>query len=1023
MNSGQSTDTADQADLTQVLFESASDALLLVAPSSLKIIDANRVACDLVNDDRENLIARSLVDVLRFSESSAEKEIKASLINRDDLNLTCSVRLPSGSAELISVESRHLHSSGEVVSLLTLKCVDRHSVYPTEFDLLKDVEAIVWECKWPSLEFTYVSQQAESILGYPVTEWKSNHDFWMNMVHPDDLDRSIEYCQSCTLLGIDHEFDYRAISAAGETVWLHDVVHVVKNAHGEPVRLRGLMVDISKRRKAEEELRRSEAERERAERFAMIMKVEVGLDGRWKRIPPTLCDFLGYTESELYAGHCSDVTHEDDRAEDALQIQRLVNGEIRSFEREKRYVRRDGKTVWAYINCSLVRGESGDPAKFLTYIQDVTERKSVEEAVRLSDERHRMLVNGLAEGVTLYDRNMNLLASNESACRILGLTKTQLEGRSLIADEWRTITTSHEPYLPKDYPASKTLKSGVVLDNQIMGVHQPDGILRWISINTRPLFRNGEQTPYAVIALFEDVTEARNVEESLQLSQRSLAKAQEIAHIGSWELDLNTNRTAGSPETYRILGLDPHGPSLSHERYINECVHEDDRQVFVETHASAVKRAELQPLQYRIRRKTDNAVRYVRAQAEFVFGPDGRRQKLFGTLQDITELIETRDKLTLSEERYRTIVETTQEWIWEVDASGRNLFSNVAIQEILGYRPEELQKGNILQHIAADDRDTVRRKLFKHAQERTGWSHWTVRWVHKDGTIRVLESNAKPVFDGERNLLGFRGSDRDITARIEAEEQIRQHQQTLAHVSRLTTMGEMVAGIAHEVNQPLAAISNFADATQRILARNQTDPDPRVKKWLTEIAEQAVRCGDIIRRLRGFVKKSDADRSRVNVSRIVADSIGLLQHEIRRHSVDVDYVPGRHDIVTLACETQLQQVIVNLLRNGIDAVAGLSDATVSVDISTKREWVLIIIRDNGPGVSTDIRDNLFDAFYSTKSGGMGLGLAISKSIIESHDGRLTISDDTKRGAEFLIELPAAPCANSSLNDQSDSIRS
>ncbi len=171
------------------------------------------------------------------------------------------------------------------------------------------------------------------------------------------------------------------------------------------------------------------------------------------------------------------------------------------------------------------------------------------------------------------------------------------------------------------------------------------------------------------------------------------------------------------------------------------------------------------------------------------------------------------------------------------------------------------------------------------------------------------------------------------------------------------------------------------------------------------------------------MKKSDADRSQVNVRRIVSDSLELLQHEIRRNSIAVDLAPGNHDLVTLACEAQLQQVIVNLLRNGIDSTHGLSDATLSVEFSRKAEWVQIKIQDNGPGISADIRDNLFDAFYSTKSHGMGLGLAISKSIIESHDGKLTIRDDTERGAEFLIELPAAPCAKSDLNDQSDSIRS
>src|SRR4030095_13229070 len=159
----------------------------------------------------------------------------------------------------------------------------------------------------------------------------------------------------------------------------------------------GLNADITEQKQAQDALRRSEVRLARAEAFSLVMLTHVGLDGRWLKVPPTLCDLLGYSEEELLARTFKDVTHPDDFEADWSQCQRLIRGEIKSFDLEKRYIHKDGHIIWAYLNCSIVTDAKGKPIHFLTYIRDIARRKEVEEALRESEERYRAIVEAQTE--------------------------------------------------------------------------------------------------------------------------------------------------------------------------------------------------------------------------------------------------------------------------------------------------------------------------------------------------------------------------------------------------------------------------------------------------------------------------------------------------------------------------------------------------------------------------------------------------------------------------------------------------
>ncbi len=241
----------------------------------------------------------------------------------------------------------------------------------------------------------------------------------------------------------------------------------------------------------------------------------------------------------------------------------------------------------------------------------------------------------------------------------------------------------------------------------------------------------------------------------------------------------------------------------------------------------------------------------------------------------------------------------------------------------------------------------------------------------------------------------------------ENDEQLRRHQEELAHAGRLSTMGELVASIAHEINQPLYAISNYAGACQNALTDLSESTIDRVARWNEEIATQARRAGEIITRLGDFVRKAPPHRSTLNINNLVIDSLDLLRFEVRRRQVRVGIELASPPPRVLADRVQIQQVIVNLMRNAFDSLEGveLAKRRVAILIESLEECVAVHVEDGGKGLTAEEHAMLFEPFYTTKERGMGMGLAISRSIITTHGGRLWATSNPVAGATFHFELP------------------
>jgi signal transduction histidine kinase len=250
----------------------------------------------------------------------------------------------------------------------------------------------------------------------------------------------------------------------------------------------------------------------------------------------------------------------------------------------------------------------------------------------------------------------------------------------------------------------------------------------------------------------------------------------------------------------------------------------------------------------------------------------------------------------------------------------------------------------------------------------------------------------------------------DVTERNSAQENLRQAQVQLAHVSRVTTLGELVASIAHEVNQPLAAIVTNGEVCLRWMDRDPPDLK-ETRDGVTRMIQAARRASEVIARLRNLSRRETSERSPLDIGDVVAEVAALLQREMLAHRVSLQ-VDAKSPLMTVGDRVQLQQVIMNLLMNGVQALSGIDDRPRELTVTSMRhdEGVMVSVEDNGIGVAQEDEPRLFQAFFTKRADGMGMGLSISRSIIESHGGRIWVSRNAGPGTTFRFTLPAAEAA-------------
>jgi len=627
------------------------------------------------------------------------------------------------------------------------------------------------------------------------------------------------------------------------------------------------------------------------------------------------------------------------------------------------------------------------------------ERSRTEQSL-LEDQEHfrRYFDLGLI-GMAMTSPTRGILEVNDEICRILGYERSEL-----LQKKWSEIT--HPDDLAADSEQFNRVMTGEI-----------DGYTidkRWVrkdgqiidSIMSAKCARRSDGAVDYFVGLVQDTTERKRAEAALRRSEAYLAEGQRLSHTVSLAWNVTTEEVYWSVELFRIYGLDPEETEPGYPEVLNY-IHADDRARVQKTFEHAVREEKEYELAYRIVR-SDGTIRYVNNLAHPVFDEAGTLIEYVGTTIDTTERIRAEEKLRRSEANLADgqRLSHTGSWAWNV-ATGE-CFWSLEHFRIFGMDPETFEPtvANTQPLLHPDDLPAVRQTLEQAIHDR-GDFEVEYRMNHPDGSIRYHHGLGHPVAR-ETGELEFIGTVMDITERKRTEEELRKTQHELARVSRVTTLGELTASIAHEVNQPLGAIVTNGYACLRLLSRDEPDLN-EARDGIESMIRESLRASEVIKRIRALVKKSSQGKSSLNINDTIREVIAFIGGELDRNQIKLQ-MKLRDDLpLVIGNRVELQQVVLNLILNGSEAMTSPGWQTRDLLITSEEIQsgeAMVAVSDTGIGLEPESLDRVFDPFFTSKEDGLGLGLSISKTIIEAHGGRLWATQNTSGpGATFRFTLP------------------
>jgi PAS domain S-box-containing protein len=502
-------------------------------------------------------------------------------------------------------------------------------------------------------------------------------------------------------------------------------------------------------------------------------------------------------------------------------------------------------------------------------------------------------------------------------------------------------------------------------------------------------------------------------QEKLQRSEAYLAQAEKLTHTGTWAWDPRTEQVLYcSEEMFRIFGLDPR-ESLPTRDNFRQRIHPEDRDWVRKSFEKSLREKVDRFAEYRVL-LPDGTVRHINASGHPVLDEGGELIEFIGTAIDMTECKQDE----LERRRLASLVEQAADLMAIADLGGGTpIYLNKAGMKMVGFDSwEEARARRGIHYMFPEDREFVNEVLWPTVLEKGFWSG-EMRFRHfKTGDPIPVCYSAFRIDDPETGQpVNVGNVCRDITDRKRAEAETREvdrryreMQMELAHANRVATMGQLTASIAHEVNQPIAATVTNAAAALRWLRAGSSRLE-KVQQSLASIVEDGTRAGEVIHRIRALIKKAPPRKDRLEINGVIVEIIELTRGEAVKNGISVLTEFEDHLPVVEADRVQLQQVLLNLIINALEAMGAANEGPRELLISTGKiesSGVLVAVQDSGPGLEAAMLERVFESFYTTKPTGLGMGLSICRSIIEAHGGRLWANTNQRRGATFQFTLPA-----------------
>lgn len=857
----------------------------------------------------------------------------------------------------------------------------------------------------------YVGWTAEEISG---------QGFWP-IFHPDDTAHLLASWQEILATKRPRDVEGRIRRADGQYRWFVLRQNPLFDADGAVIKWYGAGADIEDRKRAESALEEAQAALLASEQNLnlIINSLPVLV---WSARPDGSADFINHSWRE-YAGEPADkilewgfldLYHPDDVAgmveiwkrDLAHSDQTSLKGRIRGA---------DGQYRWFYFAGRKLTDANGVVRWFGCNV-DIEDLQRAEDALRASESALRENERRLQHIINAVP-GLVWSASADGAVTFLSQQYLDYIGQSAdpaLAGGW--MDAVH----PEDAEGllgawSEALAEGRPNEHEAR-LRRADGSYRWMLFRASPSYDEaGRLTEWFGVNI--DVEDRKGARDALRASEAALRESErQLQQIVSsipgltWSSDEHGATTFWSQQY-----LDYAGAKLDDVLGYGfvDYIHPDDREHAMDTWGVTLGSGSPGEAELRLRR-ADGVYRWFLIRACPFFDEAGNLTQWFGVNVDIEDRKGAQDALQASEVALREserqlqqIVSSIPGLTWKADAQGNVTFWSKGFLDYGGATIENILGYGFMNYLHPDDHDRVM-EVWNGILQSGTQGESEVRIRRADGQYRWFLWRASPFFDGAGNVTQWFGINVDIENRKRAEENLRQSQNELAHVTRMTTMGELAVSIAHEVNQPLMAVVTNAGTCLRWL--NGDPPDLAMARQAAErIVRDGHRAGDIITSLRNLARKSAPRLDRVCLDQVIPVVLDLLQGEFRRHGVVAKAELGDFSITIRGDSTQLQQVVLNLIMNAVEAMASVAASARRLTVSAEiRDGdALVTVADTGPGLGAEDPDRLFEAFFSTKTEGIGMGLSICRSIIEAHGGRIWASNNRARGSVFSFTLPLA----------------
>ena len=802
------------------------------------------------------------------------------------------------------------------------------------------------------------------------------------ILHPEDYDGVIASIQTSARDLTPWNYEYRVKFDDNTVRWLLGNALPEREADGSTL-WHGFITDITGRKLMEKKLSDSDAFNvsildSLTSHIAVLdtQGVIVAVNNAWRQFGKE----NGLLESSIgvnYLDACNTLFDELDGNEANIVqtgIASLLRGNQESFQLEYPCHSSD-RQRWFHMKVSPLQG-SCDGA--VVSHEDVTERKQAERILTLL----KAMIDISLDGFWIVDLEGHLQQTNEAYAKMTGYSMDELVNMHIaqldVTEDSGQITAHIAKVVAQGYDLFETRhrhKDGHIID---------------IEVSVAFL---AEFQQFCVFC--RDITERKLMEDELKASEAKFRSIIEVSPIPMALNDERQNVTFLNPAFVQTFGYSIDDvPTLAD--WWPKAYPDSDYRLWVQSAwQSALEKAnreqtDFPPLEVTIRCK-DSSIKTVLASAAAIHH-DFAGEHL-AILYDITQRKQTEAKLD-------AIFNASVEGIISYDLSGVIVSANAAVAIIFGYQPEELVGCNInkLMLSSAKEIFPIAKNVAGRIQEIEG--------RHKNGTVVPLDlSIAEYVIDNTRY---FTNIVRDVSSRKLRERRDKEHLEQLAHVTRLGLMGEMASGIAHEVNQPLTAISSYTQVSINLI--NTENPDlVKLAEILAKTQQQALRAGRIIHRMRAFVKSHAKQHSITDVNTLVHNCVGLCAAELKQNGIKLSIELADNLPSIYVDQIQIEQVIMNLIRNSADALQSLPEKQqrrISIQsYVTDNNSVQVRVTDNGPGLGEELQQKILMPFYTTKADGMGMGLSISRSLIEAHEGQLHFTSESGKGSAFYFELP------------------